>query len=230
MGRIYLLRHGQANLFGDDYDRLSELGRRQAERAGAALAALGVAPVLVLSGALRRQIDTARHASRAASWRAEPEIDPEFDEYRHEDLFAPTYPHLAEQAAISAYLSAQPHPRRAYQMLFERAFTGWLAGATREGGLSWSDFRARVVEALRRAASRCGAGENAVVFTSGGVIAAIAQALIGLPDSETLKLHNPLYNASITRLMTRGDAIALSGFNDISHLTNGGDDTLVTYR
>ncbi|HEY2444592.1 MAG TPA: histidine phosphatase family protein [Rhizomicrobium sp.] len=230
MGRIYLLRHGQAHLFSDDYDRLSDLGRHQAERAGAALAAQGVTPVLVLSGALRRQIDTARHASHAANWRAKPKIDPEFDEYRHEDLFAPTYPHLAAQAAISAYVSAQPHPRRAYQDLFERAFTGWLAGATREGGLSWSDFRARVVKALQRTASQCGAGESAVIFTSGGVIAAIAQALIGLPDSQTLKLHNPLYNASITRLMTRGDAIALSGFNDISHLTNSGDDALVTYR
>jgi broad specificity phosphatase PhoE len=230
MGRIYLLRHGQANLLGEDYDRLSDVGRRQAERAGAALAAQGVMPVAVLSGALRRQIDTARHACRAADWHAGPKIDPDFDEYRHEDLFATTFPHLALPAAISAHVSTQPHPRRAYQDLFERAFTGWLAGARREGGLSWSDFRARAVKALERVAGRCGAGESAVIVTSGGVIAAIAQALMGLPDSETLKLHNPLYNASITRLMTRGGKIALSGFNDISHLTNGGDDALVTYR
>jgi broad specificity phosphatase PhoE len=230
MGRIYLLRHGQANLLGDDYDRLSELGRRQAELAGATLAAQGVDPVLVATGALQRQIDTARHARLAARWRAEVEIDPALDEYRHQDLFAARFPQLADHAAMSALVSALPDPRRGFQNLFESAFAAWLAGAVREGGLTWSAFRARAVTALRRAAARCGTGETAVVVTSGGVIAAIVQDLIGLPDAETLKLHNPLYNASITRLMTRGDDIALSGFNDVSNLMTAGGDDLATYR
>ena len=230
MGRVYLLRHGQASLLGDDYDRLSDLGRRQAEIAGTALAAQGVDPVLVVSGALRRQIDTARHARLAARWRAALEIDPDLDEYRHQDLFAASFPQLADHAAMSARVAALPDPRRGFQNLFETAFAEWLAGAVREGGLSWSEFRSRTVAALGRAASRCGKGETAVVVTSGGVIAAIVQHLIGLPDAETLKLHNPLYNASITRLLTRGADIALSGFNDVSHLMTASGDDLVSYR
>ena len=43
-----------------------------------------------------------------------------------------------------------------------------------------------------------------------------------------MKLHNSLYNASIARLMTRGEAMALSGFNDIAHLAEAA--ALVTYR
>jgi broad specificity phosphatase PhoE len=229
MGKIFLLRHGQANLLGDDYDRLSDLGRRQAERAGAALAAQAVTPVAFVSGALARQADTARHAARAAGWPAALEIDADFDEYLQADMFGATFPQFVDHAAISAHIAKEPHPRRAFQDLFERAFAAWLAGAQREGGMSWRGFRERVVAAVRRVALRCREGESAVVVTSGGVIAAIAQALIGLPETETLKLHNPLYNASITRLMTRGEAIALSGFNDIAHLAEA-DAALVTYR
>lgn len=225
-----MLRHGQANLLGDDYDRLSDLGRRQAECAGAALCAQGVAPSLVVSGALNRQVDTARHAAQKAGWRTEVEIDSDFDEYLHADLFAGTFPQFVDHAAVSAHLLKHPQPRREYQALFERAFAGWLAGATRDGGLSWPAFRARVLAAATRVAARCARGESAVVVTSGGVIAAIVQALLGLPEDMTLKLHNPLYNASVTRLMTRGEAIALSGFNDISHLAEQGEDAFVTYR
>jgi broad specificity phosphatase PhoE len=228
MGKIYLLRHGQANLLGADYDRLSDLGRRQGERAGAALLAQGVHPVVFASGALKRQADTARHAAEAAGWRTALETDADFDEYAHADLFGAAFPQFSDYAALSAHIVMQPNPRRAFQDLFEQAFAAWLAGAARAGGLSWRGFRERALGAVARIAKRCGEGESAVVVTSGGVIAAIAQGLLGVPDSETLKLHNPLYNASITRLMTRGEDIALSGFNDIAHLAP--DAALVTYR
>jgi broad specificity phosphatase PhoE len=226
MGRIFLVRHGQADLLGADYDRLSDLGRRQAETVGAALSAQGVKPVLIASGALARQADTARFLAQAAAWAQPAEIDPDFDEYRHEDLFAAAFPEFADHAAVAAHVAKAAHPRAAFQQLFEQAFARWLGGAAREGGLSWAGFRERAMAATRRVASRCGRGESAVVVTSGGVIAAIAQALLGAPDAEVLKLHNPIYNASITRLMTRADTVALSGFNDVSHLS---EDAL-TYR
>ena len=34
MGQLYLVRHGQASFGADDYDQLSELGRRQAVQLG----------------------------------------------------------------------------------------------------------------------------------------------------------------------------------------------------
>ena len=226
MGRIFLVRHGQADLLGEDYDRLSDLGRRQAATLGAAWLARGVEPAAIMSGALARQADTARFLAQAAGWATPVEIDPDFDEYRHEDLFAAAFPEFADHAALAAHVAKAPHPRAAFQQLFEQAFARWLGGATAKGGLSWAGFRARALAATRRVAQRCGRGESAVVVTSGGVIAAIAQGLLGAPDAEVLKLHNPIYNGSITRLMTRGDTIALSGFNDVSHLA---EDAL-TYR
>lgn len=228
MGQILLLRHGQASLLGDDYDRLSELGCEQARIAGRALA--GTTPMLVVSGALKRQVDTARHAVGAAEWPLEVEIDADFDEYHHEDLFSAAYPELCGHGAIARHLAGEAEPRKAYQKLFESAFAAWLSGRTGAGGVSWGGFRERALAGLARVAERCGSGQTALVVTSGGVIAAIAQHLLGLPDADVLKLHNPIYNASLTRLLNRGTEIGFSGFNDISHLTAIEGGRMVTYR
>lgn len=230
MGQILLLRHGQANLLGDDYDRLSERGCEQARIAGRHLAASGITPVLVVSGALKRQVDTARHAIAAAGWALEAEIDADFDEYHHVDLFTAAYPEMTDHGAIAARLAGEAEPRKAYQRLFETAFGAWLSGKTGAGGVSWSGFRERAQGALARVAARCGSGQTAVVVTSGGVIAAVVQGLLGLPDADVLKLHNPIYNASLTRLLNRGTEIGLSGFNDIAHLTVVDGGAMVTYR
>lgn len=229
MGRIYLVRHGQADLLGDDYDRLSALGERQAHVTGMALARQGVHPVAVLSGGLRRQSETARIMCEAAGWTVAPVTDPDFDEYGHADLFTPAFPELVDHAALSARVSATPNPRRAFQEIFETAFRSWLGGGS-GSGLSWEAFRTRAVAATQRVAAACGSGETAVIASSGGVIAAICQHLLKLPDGEVLRLHNPIHNASVTRILTRGDDISLSGFNDISHFTTHEERELLTYR
>src|SRR5439155_27137784 len=70
MGRILLLRHGQASLMEDDYDRLSPLGHKQGEVAGRWLAARLGTPQLVVTGTLQRQRDTAAACIAAAGWAA----------------------------------------------------------------------------------------------------------------------------------------------------------------
>lgn len=208
MGQIHLLRHGQANLLGDDYDRLSDLGHEQGRVSGITLAERGVRPVVVASGQLRRQADTASAAVEGAGWSVPVSIDPDFDEYRHEDLFTTLHRHLPDHAAIAAFVARAENPRRAYQDLFESAFTAWVGGATGISGVTWVSFRDRCLAAIQRIVATCGRGENAVVVTSGGVIAAITQSLLGVPDTHVLKLHNPLHNASITRLLTNGRSVS----------------------
>ena len=57
MGQLLLVRHGQASWDGADYDVLSEVGHRQGELLGAALAARGIRPELVVTGGMRRHRD-----------------------------------------------------------------------------------------------------------------------------------------------------------------------------
>ena len=59
MGKILLVRHGQASLLSADYDQLSPLGAEQARLLGRWWAARGDAVHQVWSGSLKRQRDTA---------------------------------------------------------------------------------------------------------------------------------------------------------------------------
>jgi broad specificity phosphatase PhoE len=63
---ILLVRHGQASYGADDYDVLSEIGRRQAEVLAAEHARRGLSFDVIVSGGLRRQQGTAEVLARAA--------------------------------------------------------------------------------------------------------------------------------------------------------------------
>lgn len=230
MGQILLIRHGQASLLAGDYDCLSQTGWTQGRRTGAALSARGVVPDLLRSGSLRRQRDTAQALVQGGDWALDPDSDPDFDEYSFADLFGATWPALTSHAAVLDRLRGQPDPRRAFQQMFETAFRGWTGGMTAPGALSWRAFADRCMDALARVALACGSGQVAVVVTSGGVIAAVVQRLLHVPDAQALDLHNPLRNAGITRLLTRGSAMALASFNEVAHLEDATDRSLLTYR
>ena len=58
MSQLVLIRHGQAAAFTPDSDRLTELGRRQAQKLGEHFVARGVRFDEVYSGTLQRQIET----------------------------------------------------------------------------------------------------------------------------------------------------------------------------
>ena len=64
MGRLVLVRHGQASYGQADYDRLSPTGEQQARALGPTLAGLGLDALFV--GPLRRQQQTAAFARETA--------------------------------------------------------------------------------------------------------------------------------------------------------------------
>ena len=76
---LYLVRHGQASFGSDNYDKLSELGVRQAEIVGRALRQREVRTPVLISGTLSRQQDTAR-AVGASLGVHELTVDPGWDE------------------------------------------------------------------------------------------------------------------------------------------------------
>ncbi|WP_185970142.1 SixA phosphatase family protein [Tepidimonas alkaliphilus] len=58
MGTLYWVRHAQASLGAEDYDRLSSLGQRQAQRLGEHWRAWGIKLTQVWTGTLRRHRQT----------------------------------------------------------------------------------------------------------------------------------------------------------------------------
>ena len=223
MATLHLIRHGQANFSGEDYDELSPIGKEQAALTGAWLAQRGLMPQRAYAGTLCRQQDSARAALQAAGLELPVVTLPELDELDHQNIIAAWKPEFAEMAVLRQWLRTQEQPRRAFQQVFEAAMGAWLAAAPDDARYreSWPRFQARSVQALQqmlRDSSGCG---QVWAFTSGGPIAAICQHLLGMDNARTLGLSWTLANASITRILWPASAperASIQTVNGFAHL------------
>jgi broad specificity phosphatase PhoE len=224
---IHLVRHGQAS-FGagtaKGYDVLSDLGRRQAEAAGAELARRAPRDPVVVCGTLSRQRDTAGIIVEAAGLTGPPHTDPRWNEYDHLDLLR-RYGAAPQDAPGTAPAGA-PADSRSVQPLLDRALLAWIGDAD-EGG--WRRFASGAADALRELADGLGPGRDAVVVTSGGVLAALCGGLLSVPPAGVVALNRVAVNAAITTVVAGSSGISLLSFNDHAHVT-GDRRELLTYR
>ncbi|MCG3040441.1 histidine phosphatase family protein [Streptomyces fenghuangensis] len=225
---IHLVRHGQAT-FGADtaegYDVLSDLGRRQAEVAGAELARRAPRDPVVVCGTLARQRDTAEIIARTAGLPGAPHTDARWNEYDHIDLVE-RYGGAAPQDAPADASAGASYGSRGVQAALDRALAAWMAD-TGEGG--WRRFASGAADALRGLADGLRPGRDAVVVTSGGVLAALCGGLLSAPPAGIVALNRVTVNAAITTLVAGSSGISLLAFNDHAHFA-GERRALLTYR
>ncbi|WP_430460818.1 histidine phosphatase family protein [Thalassolituus sp. LLYu03] len=230
MASIYLVRHGQAGFGKLNYDQLSDTGHLQGELVGKSLALRGVEAHRVVHGAMQRHRETMAGAQK--HWPAYgPTIEMAgFNEFDSDDIIACAFPQFKNKAVLGAWILAQPNKRKAFQELFSQAIERWTGGQ-HDGDYieSWSAFTARVREALREL-MLAAEGRNAVVFTSGGPITAIAQYCLGLSHDKAFDLNWTLLNGGITQLLYNSSGkVSLASFNEQQHLAQAGKHFL-TYR
>lgn len=221
MPSVLLARHGQASFGAEDYDVLSGLGHRQAAALGAELARRGSVPARVVSGAMRRQRDTAAELTAAAGFSATAEVDPRWDEYDHLAL-------LDHHAAGPLPVAADADGGRAVQRALDGALQAWTAGDCADCGRDWPAFRTETAAALDEMLGGLGSGETGVAVTSGGVIAATVAGLLGLPPEGFVALNRVIANASVTTVIRGRGGTALLAFNEHGHLL--GEPGLLSYR
>lgn len=226
MGVVYLIRHAQASFGKSDYDRLSPLGERQAARLGEALAARGVKPTLVVTGAMQRHARTAAIALAAAGLDADVEVDPGFNEFDHDQVIVAHKPAYKRRAVLLADLARTGHPTRAFQQMFAAATERWTRGGPGYTE-SFTDFCDRSEAAVRRTAERLGTGGTAVVITSGGPIAAVVGRLWCGGDDLWLRLNPVTINTAITKVVSGRSGLTVVSHNEHGHL-DGTDE--LTYR
>jgi broad specificity phosphatase PhoE len=240
VGSIYFVRHAQASFGTDIYDRLSPLGHEQAQLAGEYFARLRVGIVQVLCGSLKRQQDTAAEIARRlrtpAGQELEVQSDIRLDELDFDRQFERIVPLLDDSDGELKVLRSQANSSsRSYQKLLKRVFQHWQEAQERAPELeTWEEFSARTTEVLHDAVRTTGPGASTVIVTSGAVIAAITQQVLGLPRSGVYPLFESMLNCSVTHLLYDRQRVSLSSFNDCSYLTafhpaNEGR-SLLTYR
>jgi broad specificity phosphatase PhoE len=230
---LLLVRHGQASFGKADYDALSDLGHRQSQLVGRALAARGVEPALVVTGAMRRHRESLENAVAAAGWSAPTDVDEGWNEFDHEHVIAVHKPAYRSPLVMKADLARTLAPRRAFQEVFEAATARWTGGEFDDDYTeSFAAFTGRVTAALSRTTDALAPRQTAVVFTSGGPIAAATAALLS-PSAATsdlwARLNLVMVNTGVTKIVVGGRRPRLVSFNDHSHLEAAAPG-LITYR
>jgi broad specificity phosphatase PhoE len=229
MAVVLLVRHGQASFGAADYDALSPTGEEQARIIGRRLAALPRVD-RVVHGTMRRQRDTATLLAEALPTAPRWSTDAGWDEYDHEALLRAAAPTPAEQEALGRAVAAAPDPRRAFQEQFDRALARWTGGRDDDDYPEhFGAFADRVAAAVERLVGDLDRSETAVVATSGGVIAAVAAAHLGLDARRWAALNRVIVNTSVTKLVTGRSGVTLLSLNDHAHL-EALDRRLLTYR
>ena len=238
MAVIYLIRHGQASFGSEDYDCLSELGRRQAGLLGAYLRAR--APVdALLSGALLRQQDTATEIAGSFGARAPAvRVAEAFNEYDHEGVIRAYLPHFMAEVGAPRQLAEADvfRDHKLFEFAFRFMIKSWMDNTAHDHAPleSWREFCRRVSTGLDDVLALHGPKARVAIVTSGGTIAAALRAVLGLSNKRTLSINWSIYNASLTQLYygrsARHEDALLLGFNSVAHLEQEGGRELITFR
>jgi len=229
MATVYLIRHGQASFGTADYDRLSDLGIRQARLAGEYLAEDGRRSFAIFSGGLRRQVDTATHALAMHGDSLGVTVSASFNEFSANDVLCAFLPLVMQQdAEIAAAEATFQQDRRLYGRALGAAMALWKDGLEAPLAESWIAFRTRVTEGLNAALHGRGKDDAVAVFTSGGVIAMIVGEILSLSPDKVIALTGQIHNASISELWSGRSGLSLVSFNSTGHLRSGGKRELIT--
>jgi broad specificity phosphatase PhoE len=231
MSTIYLVRHGQASFGTDNYDQLSQLGRRQVQLLGEHLASSGERFDRIYSGTLQRQRDTADLLAAALGHSLPVTTTAAFDEYDSDSILQ-TYARSlnAEQLAAAGWPHAR-HDARKFQLFLERAAQAWVAAhISDEQLLPWQHFHGRIIDGLQQLMAQEGRSRTIILSTSGGVIGTIVAHVLGVSNHLGIELNWAVHNASVTRLIYNAQKISLSMFNALPHLERPEHRKLITYR
>lgn len=235
MASIYVIRHGQASFGEANYDKLSTLGCRQAQVLGEYLRDCGIHFDATYSGDLQRQRKTAVLATASQPVKVPHHIDPRFNEIDNEEQIDTLLPVvLAGNPALQTLVDGGLSSSKDYQKVLKQVFNYWVSPHCTELGIqSWDDYRANVTAALGEIISAQGSGKTIGLFTSGGTIATITAAVLGLASEHVYSFYEPVLNCSVTQLFYSGDKLSLSYFNDHSFLDLLGfqrGESLLSYR
>jgi broad specificity phosphatase PhoE len=223
MGTLYLVRHGQASFGADDYDRLSDLGRRQSVRLGEYWRERGMAFDAVITGTLTRHRQT---WDGIAEGLALSQCDvlpwPGLNEYDSAAVIATIHPEpLAKPDTPELY--------RHHFRLLRDGLAAWMQGRTAPAGMpSYLDFLAGVTTALDHVRARHH-GAKVLVVSSGGPISTAVGHVLRTPPETTIELNLRLRNTSVTEFAFTPKRHMLVTYNTLPHLDGPEYEGWVTY-
>jgi broad specificity phosphatase PhoE len=221
MGQLYLVRHGQASFGSEDYDRLSELGRRQCARLGEFFRDNGVVFQAALTGTLRRQLDSLACIAQGMQMAPEAQAWPGLNEYDGDALVAALDP--PPLPPLTSAEGARQHFR-----LLREGLLAWMEGRTQPQGMpSHAEFVAGVREALDHV--RTSHDGAVLIVSSGGPIATAVAEVLGAPRAAAIELNMRIRNSAVTEFVFTEKRHSLLSFNALPHLQGTAHADWITY-
>lgn len=241
--KLWLVRHGQASFGKADYDCLSRLGEQQSRILGEHFAKAGLHFDAVYSGEMKRQRDTAELVIEKQPHPPlpVPKILSEFNEYDFMAIIHDQLPVLMDELGLPENILGNLRTdRKTFQKLFNTIYTRWVAGTHNSAEIeSYQHYIARVKKGLSMVVRNSHPGQNIGIFTSGGVINAVMQMALDLPDNVTTELGWRIRNTSVSLFTASKEKATehgslfkcrLTSFNSTAHLDLTGNPDLATYR
>jgi broad specificity phosphatase PhoE len=235
MSDLYFIRHGQASFGADEYDKISDKGDIQSGLLAEYLYNSGIIFDTVYSGTLERQKHT---ANRFIQYYADKNIplaqlkqDKILNEYNSKEIVKHYLPIvLNEDPSLSAHIKRIYTDKRAFQILFNAIMQQVVSGKHEFTGMeSWKDFKERVRTALNKIMAENGRNKKAIIFSSGGPIAAAVQLALNMSDEKGMLLARQIVNTSITRFKYNEQEISLHSLNSYPHLELYKAKDLITF-
>ena len=222
MALLFLVRHGQASFGAADYDRLSDLGRKQSRWLGEYFHERGIVFTRALAGALTRQQATATEILAAMGRPPAVTIDAGLDEYPAEALYA-------AHTGGRDLLAHQRADYRDYWRTMKAALSAWAIDELPGVPETWSGFGARTGAALAAACRGLARDECALAVSSGGAIGRALIDIIDSPGATAIEFHLRIRNTGVCEIIAGGDSMRLVTFNALPHLDAPGRRDAITF-
>lgn len=225
MSELFLVRHAQASFGTDDYDRLSDLGHRQARWLGEHFRQRELDFDRVVCGSMVRHRETADGILCGMGREsAEFDTDPAWDEFDFQAIVA-AYLDEHEEA-----LTAADGSKGTFSQILRAALLAWAEDRLRAAlPERWEHFDARVRAGLGKLTGDGSDGRKILLVSSGGAISAALRQVLEAPAGTMVQLNLQLRNSSISHLFFNAENIHFSGFNHAPHLDRPDRAGAVTY-
>ncbi len=222
MGTLYLVRHGQASFGAADYDQLSELGQRQAQRLGAYWAQRGLRIDAVITGSLKRHAQTWAGIAEGAGVDNAPRVWPGLNEYDSEAVIRAIHPQPRDKPDT-------PERYRHHFRLLRDGLAQWMAGTVSPQGMpSYEAFVQGITSALDHVRANH-VGQNVVIVSSGGPISTAVGHVLGLSPEATIELNLRIRNSAVTEFQFNPKRHSLLTYNTLPHLDDPALRDWITY-
>jgi len=234
---IYLIRHAQANFLGgtENYDQLSDLGKKQAELLANSFRANMICPDVICTGTLQRHKETAHpiinqfistpikvheytdlNEFSSSLWQKLAFILKEKDSHFAKELEALHIAQSLNQKKAVIYFF------KVTNILLEK----WKAGLTPLGEESYIDFKTRILK-FKDSLREFKKAKHILVFSSGTPISILISSFLDMESSRELEWMYGLWNTSVSIFKGKHFKFKPISINSLPHIQNLEEKTVV---